>query len=1202
MAILNLVVGYPGDAAPLVDLLAEAVEEVNAEISSRLDTMIRLWRWPDDSRPGIHAAGPQAIIDDAIRPHAADLFVGLFHARLGTPDPQLDGDTGTQHEFRLAYESRVRSCGPEIFLYFADIAHEEPLKEFRKSLPKDVFYWKLSLAGVGRTFREHLRRFVERRPGRFSFAERFEWRSLDLYRTGKSSARSDSALLVAANEAVPFLGREPLIASLADWALAIPPRVSVRTLVGQGGSGKTRTALELAKRLRQNGWTCLWAAKEAENATATGTLQIGPTRPTLLIFDYASSFVRALTRALPDLRKLESEGAPVRILLLDRAERGWYSHLLEHTGERFGVRELFEEEEPTRLQPFDKRRELFQAGLDAWASAKGRTPLRCPPPGTSPAFDEGLVGRTWSDPLYLLIASFVAAQYERIEPALEKTRLDLVEYAAMKEYAEISRRTGPEKESEGAALASVVTVAGGAKPELLDSFVESAGCPSDWTRIVPILEDLYGDSGGSVAPIEPDPVAEAFLLYSWRAARNRVRHIDQVLDYAATLGSADAVVSFLTKTCQTFGWLEMPSARQSLDGGPLQVQTALDALDRFISRRQLNARRILELLPTSTETVALREFRLRITQRTRIEAPDVDLLLDEAECLSSLGRSHEAIDLLRAGMTQETEVGIRARLLESLANALSATGEREQAVDALEEAVRLQAASEASGSHLASALNNFANRCYEAGRWPQALSASQAAEKIYRDLVADGGPRLSDALARTLTSQAAIWNALEDRPQALATNEEALSIFRDLAQTWPDSYESNLADALVNAAKFLGTAGRLKESASAAAESVEILRRLEQKIPGAFQPSLAGALRCVATRLQVLRQHEPAADAAAEAYHLFSTLAKSFPKLYTRELAESLRVLAAGEAQLGDKLTAADLARQAVELVRPLAQTEPAVFEPELAQSLSVLSSYLCEGQHANDAIPVAAESVEIFRRLASVSKAFISDLAESLRAYAVALNDTGQNHEALSVASESVHLREALGPSYRSSLARSLELQASVLGRLDRNVDAVQSIDKAAALLEELTQSNPDAYQGAYAQVLSTKSGRLHALGRHEEALQAVDAAIVTRQALVTQSTEDDQLAKLARLLGLRGAIMQGTREYQFALRCYAEGCAILLPLLASRQEELMPLVAKLSHDYISLRSEVGNPLPVPLDDETLVSAIFSEPSIEITGYRRPS
>jgi hypothetical protein len=73
--------------------------------------------------------------------------------------------------------------------------------------------------------------------------------------------------------------------------------------------------------------------------------------------------------------------------------------------------------------------------------------------------------------------------------------------------------------------------------------------------------------------------------------------------------------------------------------------------------------------------------------------------------------------------------------------------------------------------------------------------------------------RLSDALARTLTSQAAIWNALEDRPQALAINQEALSIFWELAQTRPDSYESNLADALVNAAKFLGTAGRLNESA-----------------------------------------------------------------------------------------------------------------------------------------------------------------------------------------------------------------------------------------------------------------------------------------------------------------------------------------------------------------------------------------------------
>jgi tetratricopeptide (TPR) repeat protein len=1205
---VNIVVGYPGEAHHLVGLLTAAVREVSATATRRLDAAIRLWEWKEDARPGVHPAGPQGIVDEAIRPAEADLFIALFRCSLGTPDPLLNGQTGTEHEFHIAYQARENSLRPEIYVYFSGAVRDPELETFRRDLPKDLFLWDLddaetNPAEIERTFRRHLNQFLESRPGEFSFASRFCWKPSGLTPRGRQG-RSDSSLLVAANESIPFTGREHIVSSLLQWARMPDRRVSIRTLIGQGGSGKTRTAIELAHRLRSDGWSCLWATAGIERPSTQHLPETGPTRPVLLVFDYASSLADALAEALPDLLLLaETTGPPVRVLLLDRIREGWYHRLLSMRGDRYAVRELFSETGPLELPGHDLRRELFQGGLDAWTTRHGRSRMVCPSPGVSPGFDEGLSGRTWADPLYLLIAAFVAAEHERIEPALAKTRLDLIEYAAVREQGELTRRVAEGKALLLVELAARNTVVGGRSAQEVEAWAAQLGEPPLAARaLADTLQDLYPGDHEHIAPIQPDPVAEAFLLQYWREERNRSRHIDRFLSESAAAGGDESVVRFLVRTGQTFGWLE-PALLDGISSRdePLRVRTALDALERFLRTHPLAPERLLELLPRSTETVALRELRLRAIEMFPDRFGTTQMLLEYADALAALGRHREAVDLIRGELDKSPDLSATIRLLESLANCLSSLGEREVALGALERAVRHPGLNEAEGIDIGSVLNNFANRCFEAGRSVQALSASKAAEKIYRDLQHIDSRRAADALARTLASQAAILDALGQRTEAATTIEEAVGLFRALSEENPDSYSAQLAASLINASMVRGKGGLIREALEAAEEAVSLHRELELRLPGVFLSGLAVALRFLSSRFTDAAAMARAAEAASEAAEIHSRLAASFPRRYNRELADSLTTLARCESQLGRHESAVAHASRSLDLIRQVAAAEPGVFEPELAQSLVVLVSCLLGSGSPEEAVARAREAVAIHRRTAAIRPEAEADLAQSLRTLATALLETGGIEEACDAARESVEIRSRLGKDFEQELARSLDSLASTLIRANRPEEALAAADRALEIPQRLTGTAPLAFRPLLAQILRTRSACLSGVGRDTEAMADIDAFIGIRLAL-EDGWPPDQITAIARAFGVKGRILHRVGRMAEARALFAEACVIVLPLARERPQKFMDLVASLANDYLAARSDMGDPVPEPVDDQALITALFGETGVEINGYDPPS
>ncbi|MBZ5583144.1 MAG: DUF4062 domain-containing protein [Acidobacteriia bacterium] len=91
------------------------INEINPVLKRELDLLLVLGKW-ETLPPGFNNGGPQAIIDRALAPENADLFIAIFADRLGTPLP--NGSTGTEHEFLRAYSSWAVRGKPEIMLFF----------------------------------------------------------------------------------------------------------------------------------------------------------------------------------------------------------------------------------------------------------------------------------------------------------------------------------------------------------------------------------------------------------------------------------------------------------------------------------------------------------------------------------------------------------------------------------------------------------------------------------------------------------------------------------------------------------------------------------------------------------------------------------------------------------------------------------------------------------------------------------------------------------------------------------------------------------------------------------------------------------------------------------------------------------------------------------------------------------------------------
>jgi hypothetical protein len=138
--VVRVVAVSPGDVQPERERLEVVVDELNAGVARERGCRLSLWRWETDAHPGLHVEGPQGLIDDAMRIEDADVVVGIFWRRFGTPT--LGAGSGTEHELRRAFSAWKQRARPQMMVYFGERKYmprnsaEAAQLSFREAMPE----------------------------------------------------------------------------------------------------------------------------------------------------------------------------------------------------------------------------------------------------------------------------------------------------------------------------------------------------------------------------------------------------------------------------------------------------------------------------------------------------------------------------------------------------------------------------------------------------------------------------------------------------------------------------------------------------------------------------------------------------------------------------------------------------------------------------------------------------------------------------------------------------------------------------------------------------------------------------------------------------------------------------------------------------------------------------------------------------------
>jgi hypothetical protein len=185
--------------------------------------------------------------------------------------------------------------------------------------------------------------------------------------------RRDLDRLSPYTRATPLLGRETELASLHVF-LNDPRPMLARVLIGSGGSGRTRLALELSEQASEQGWNAGFVTRpelrrffEQQNSSSWGWR-----KPTLIVVDYAAEQAELLGKWLDELTdRTAPPTQPLRMLLLERnasTDTGWWTTVFATGG--WGARSkraLLDPPEPVPIQPLahaDQRLALLRAILN----------------------------------------------------------------------------------------------------------------------------------------------------------------------------------------------------------------------------------------------------------------------------------------------------------------------------------------------------------------------------------------------------------------------------------------------------------------------------------------------------------------------------------------------------------------------------------------------------------------------------------------------------------------------------------------------------------------------------------------------------------------------------------------------------------------------------------------------------------------------
>ncbi len=688
------------------------------------------------------------------------------------------------------------------------------------------------------------------------------------------------AALKAPLRLVPLVGRREELEGLEEWALSLdgrPSRAGIRILWGPGGVGKTRLAVELAKRLQAQGWEAFFLHPDLLRGDDPARIHLAPEAviwltplcPTLYILDYAEQVHEDLIRAFLETFYTTSgkRRKPVALLLLmrQRPTEIWVNSVTAVVGPDVKLGDFLDQEifpalsEPMEVRPLPREElpRLFEVAKDAFVKLRGREPEN-----SITYAEEELPDR----PLPVVLLGLLAAYGRRVPKSRDEEAIfrELWERWEKPKWRRILEREGlkPAWWEDAARMLETALIAATLGrifrdfEDLADFWrkhdpprrktPEGITLDPDWlAQQGPHIFPRSGEEPSLVPPIEPDPLAD-FVLSRRADLPDIVRAVLSPLpplSPQALVNTLSRLYGFMVERKESTALVE--EAVRQVEEGVLKVFQALEGRRGLF---KLWALMWHVNLPPPNRTVLWRGVRA-IVDRKRAELAE-----DETE---------------------------RAETLHNLGVTLSALGRHEEALEVTEEAV-----------------------------------------EIYRELSEKNPDRFRPDLAMSLSNLGSDLSALGRHEEALEVTREAVEIYRELAQKNPDRFLPDLAMSLSNLGNRLSALGRHEEALEVTREAVEIYRKLAGKNPQAYEPDLSRSLGVLGTVLLGLGRPGEAAREFAEGLRILLPHARALPGAHKGLLGALLRgYLRASEA--AGEAPDEELVRQAQEIIDDDAGTEP---------------------------------------------------------------------------------------------------------------------------------------------------------------------------------------------------------------------------------------------------------------------------------------
>lgn len=349
---------------------------------------------------------------------------------------------------------------------------------------------------------------------------------------------SANILLTARHTDLPLRGREAEMDALWQWATN-RKEVGVRLLIGPGGHGKTRIALELCRRLERAGWRTGFAVDQWPTLSDAELARVmPPDRPTLIVLDYAAGRGAVLS-ALARLAHDWPEKPAFRLLLIEREAGDWWISCRSLTG---AAGKLFEdpqlcEREAMRIRPLPEGgpAEIYDDAVATFATLLRRDGTTATPPADWPA-DLRLplfararallaVEATETSGLSAdKILDLLDTREERLwrrelyGDGADNNRADRVEIPLMRLALTLITLSGPTPVGDAPALLCRL-------PRLADHGIAMR------ERLLAALHPLYGD-GDLLRGLEPDLIGEYLVMKT-------AVHIDKINLLSSLSNAAD---------------------------------------------------------------------------------------------------------------------------------------------------------------------------------------------------------------------------------------------------------------------------------------------------------------------------------------------------------------------------------------------------------------------------------------------------------------------------------------------------------------------------------------------------------------------------------------------------------------------------------------------------------------------------------------